>query len=272
MLLNPKLSIITIAFNNKHGLIQTMQSVINQNYANIEYIVIDGGSTDGSKEAIEAVSDKLDYWVCEPDSGIYNAMNKGIKNATGDYLLFLNSGDWFANNDVLNTFMQDLEDYDIIYGNRFDHFPDGKIVEEKFDNIVKFDFLVFESALPHQATIIKRKLFNEIGLYDESLKIVSDWKFFVLAIFKYNFKYLHKDISLVNFDMDGIGTVGTYNDIVKKERQSVIDTYFSNFKYLENESLLTKDLLFYYKYSRFLRVLKMLGLIKKYTYPKSVGF
>ncbi len=88
-----KLSIITINKNNAYGLRKTIQSVINQTYSNIEYIIIDGASTDGSIDVIKKFEDKIDWWASEPDTGIYNAMNKGIKIATGDYCQFLNSGD-----------------------------------------------------------------------------------------------------------------------------------------------------------------------------------
>ncbi len=90
-----KLSIITVNLNNKDGLQKTIDSVISQTFKDFEWIVIDGGSTDGSKELIEKYSDYISYWVSEPDKGIYNAMNKGIKVAKGDYLEFLNSGDIF---------------------------------------------------------------------------------------------------------------------------------------------------------------------------------
>lgn len=266
MSVNPKLSIITIAYNNNQGLIKTMQSVFAQTYSNIEYIVIDGGSSDGSKETLEAVSSKLDFWVSEPDKGIYNALNKGILKAKGEYLLFLNSGDWFFNKEVLSAFMKDLDDYDIIYGNKINYYSDDNFIEEKSPAIVDLYILAFSYSLPHQATIIKRKLFNEMGLYDESLKIVSDWKFNLLAIFKYNYKYLHKDINLVFYDMNGISSNEKHKSLLMKERESVIDANFSNIKHMDKESLLIQKLKFYYKYSRLLRVLKIFGLIKKFDY------
>ena len=263
---NPKLSIITIAYNNKAGLIKTMESVFSQTYKDIEYIIIDGGSTDGSKEVIEAFSDRLNYWVSEHDNGIYNALNKGILKANGEYVLFLNSGDWFLNMDILSLFMNDLDDFDIIYGNKINYFSDDKIIEEKSPTVIDFYILAFSYSLPHQATIIRRKLFTEIGLYDENLKIVADWKFALLAIFKYNYKYLHKDINLVYYDMNGISSNEKLKILQIKERDSVIDAHFSNIKHMDKESLLIQKLKFYYKYSRTLRVLKMLGLIKKFDY------
>ena len=99
----PQLSIITINYNNLAGLQKTFESVFNQTFQDFEYIVIDGGSTDGSKELIEQYHDKIDYWVSEPDSGIYNAMNKGIVRANGEYLQFLNSGDSLLGENILKN-------------------------------------------------------------------------------------------------------------------------------------------------------------------------
>ena len=99
--MKPKFSIITVNYNNLEGLKKTVESVKNQTYQKFEYIVIDGGSYDGSLEFIKDNESLLDYWVSEPDSGVYQAMNKGIEKATGEYLLFLNSGDHFCNTKVL---------------------------------------------------------------------------------------------------------------------------------------------------------------------------
>ena len=266
MLINPKLSIVTINYNNRAGLKKTIESVLQQKFNDLEYIIIDGGSTDGSKELIELNCDKIAYYVSESDNGIYHAMNKGITAATGDYVLFLNSGDWFFNQDILLNFMKDLGDYDLIYGNKINYFSDDKIIVEKSPTVIDLYVLSFTYSLPHQATIIKRKLFSEIGLYDENLKIVSDWKFVLLALFKHNYTYLHKDIDLIYYDMAGISSTEKYNDLQIMERKSVIDAHFTNIKHMDKESLLIQNLKFYYKYSRTLRVLKILGLIKKFEF------
>ncbi len=112
----PKVSIVTVVFNGEKLLEETIQSVINQTYDNVEYIIIDGGSTDGTLDIIKKYEDKIDYWVSEKDNGIYDAMNKGIKVFRGDYINFLNAGDSFVNNDVLtNIFINQGKD-DLIYG------------------------------------------------------------------------------------------------------------------------------------------------------------
>lgn len=176
-----KISIVTINYNNKNGLKRTIESVVFQTYPFIEYIVIDGNSTDGSKEVIEKYKDRISYWVSEPDSGIYNAMNKGVDKATGDYLLFLNSGDSLHSCDSISDCIDYLIDgEDLIMGQVLIQ-PSGIIGwnDLKFP-ITMYDFYVC-GPVPHQACFIKSSLFENIR-YDENLKIVSDWKFFMQAI------------------------------------------------------------------------------------------
>lgn len=176
----PKISIITINYNNADGLRKTIESVKAQNFSDLEYIVIDGGSSDQSVEIIKEYDGYISKWVSEKDNGIYNALNKGIKIATGEYLLFLNSGDHFYNKNVLTNNLEYIDIYDIIV---FDiHFSGfGKDYIFKHPDELHFSFL-FEETFAHQSVFIKRNLFKKIGLYDETLKIVSDWKFFINAI------------------------------------------------------------------------------------------
>ena len=111
-----KLSIITVNFNNVEGLRKTAESIVSQTFQDFEWIVIDGGSTDGSKELIEQYSDRIAYWCSEKDSGIYNAMNKGVRYAKGEYINFMNSGDCFADSSVLSDVSERLLDNVILYG------------------------------------------------------------------------------------------------------------------------------------------------------------
>ncbi len=178
-----KYSIITINYNNREGLRKTIESVINQTYTDFEYIVIDGGSTDGSVEVIQQYADKIGYWVSEPDKGIYNAMNKGIVQAHGDFLIFMNSGDCFYNTHILEN-MANQCTADIIVGRVANADQNGQRTSYsiRIKNASMFHF--FNSTLPHQGSFIKRSLFHN-HLYDETLKIVSDWKFFMeCAVFQ----------------------------------------------------------------------------------------
>lgn len=176
-----KYSIITINYNNCVGLRKTIESVISQSYKDYEFIIIDGGSTDGSRDIIEQYSHSIDYWVSEPDKGVYNAMNKGIRQAKGDYLNFMNSGDTFYDSDVLASIDKVLDDYDIIVGKEFHQDPQTGESATTFlpTRISMVTFIV--SYLPHQSGFIKRSLFED-SLYDENLHIVGDWKFYMQQI------------------------------------------------------------------------------------------
>ena len=112
----PKLSVITINFNNAIGLEKTIKSVIEQKFTDFEFVIIDGDSSDGSKEIIKKYSNKISYWVSEKDKGIYNAQNKGIERAIGEYCLFLNSGDYLVDTTVFQTVFSEKRTQDIIYG------------------------------------------------------------------------------------------------------------------------------------------------------------
>lgn len=221
-----KLSIITINFNNKLGLIKTVESVINQTYQDFEYIIIDGGSTDGSKEYIEEKQAHFDYWVSERDDGIYNAMNKGIKVAKGEYCLFLNSGDYLVRNILpsinLFSFKADIVYFDLKYqGEENEH------VQVYPDNLT-FKYLSTYS-LPHQGSLIKRELFFKFGFYDESFKIISDWCFFLLVLAKYNASYLHVPKIFAHVDRNGISCNPKNDVIVLNERQHVLNSNFAFF-------------------------------------------
>jgi glycosyltransferase involved in cell wall biosynthesis len=260
----PLLSIITINQNDAVGLKKTINSVINQTYTDFEYIIIDGGSTDGSVEIIKENKDHLSHWISEIDKGIYNAMNKGIAAAKGKYLLFLNSGDWLCKSDVLELILQNTDDCDIIYGNQYQYFSDSHIKEEKLPDILTFYNLGYQSSLPHQATLIKRSYIVEKGYYDEKLKIVSDWKFVILSIFKWHCKYKHINHFVTYYNKEGISSDSKYFDLQRQERELVLEKEFQNFSYEKIRGEYSNKLQFYYKYSRLIRVLKILRLLKKF--------
>ena len=228
-----KISIITINYNNLGGLITTISSVKKQTWQEFEYIVIDGGSSDGSKEYIENEDQYIDYWVSEKDSGIFNAMNKGINKAKGEYLLFVNSGDHLFDDTVLEKNHNSIMEKDLIYFNL-------QMVRNGISRITKspaelsFSDL-YTSSLPHPATFIKRELFSKIGMYDESLRIVSDWKFFILALFKFDCSYLKIEDTLSTFYLDGISTLEDNS----YERELVLNQYFK--RYLKDYEYLIEN-------------------------------
>jgi glycosyltransferase involved in cell wall biosynthesis len=222
-----KLSIITINLNNKAGLQKTIESVFTQTFIDYEFIIIDGGSTDGSKELIEKNQNKFVYWVSEKDNGIFNAMNKGIMKASGEYLLFLNSGDYFYDDLVLDEMFRQPLLSDIVYGNVVWK-PAVSFHAGIFPDKVSFEYFSTYS-LPHQASFIRKELFSLVGWYDESHSIISDWLFFLLAIYKFNCSYQHIDKIITVCDTTGLSLEpGNWPRIVEA-RKEMISKYFASF-------------------------------------------
>lgn len=233
---NYLISIITVNFNNSKGLELTIESVVNQTLFDFEYIVIDGGSSDESLDIIKRNENKISFWVSEKDFGVYHAMNKGIKVAKGKYLLFLNSGDHLFDNDIIRKSILDFHDEDIVYFN-------VEIAGNKTSKIVSYpdelrfsDF--YKNGICHQSAFIKRELFEKYGLYDESLLIVSDWKFFILALFKYNCDYKKVNKTLSTYYLGGIST--QTNNF--KERDIVLNEYFKGYLKDYQEFFIQRDL------------------------------
>ncbi|GEL12394.1 Glycosyltransferase, GT2 family [Flavobacterium glycines] len=253
---NKKLTIITINLNNLQGLKRTIEGVFSQTWQEFEYIVIDGGSKDGSAEFLKNQSENIDYWISEPDKGVYNAMNKGIQKAKGEYLLFLNSGDHFYSSDVLKENYNYFKDYDLVSFDLEMVDDNGKRIMSSPYNL-KFSDL-YKGTLPHPATFIKKELFKKIGLYDEKLKIVSDWKFFIIALFKHNCSYLKIKKTLAVFYLDGISSTMDFTS----EREQVLEEHFNGFildyKELEENRL--------YRNNRFI----MLKEIEKSWFGKKI--
>lgn len=187
----PKISIITVNYNHKDGLERTVNSVLSQTYSDLEYIVIDGGSTDGSVAILANFADNADLknvfqYVSEPDKGTYDAMNKGLALATGDYVLFLNSGDVLASSHVLSDVFSQEHRADLIVGRQYQLRNGRKCMAHRIlSEEVNKQFLI-SNTLPHQATFIKRELLQRLGGYDLNFKIVADWVFWYDAIVNHN--------------------------------------------------------------------------------------
>ena len=256
------ISIITINYNNKLGLERTLKSVRNQTYTGFEHIVIDGNSNDGSKDLLNSYKDKFSYCVSETDEGIYNAMNKGIKEAKGDYLFFLNSGDDLLDAKSLEKVAKHLTGEDLIYFNI--NVVEKDVVTEKVIPTNLSFFYLHNDTIPHQSLFLKRNLFNKIGLYDENFTIISDWKFILEALLKHNVSYKHINDVISNFYMGGVSSSEGGFLAMEKERKMVLDKEFP---------VLVNDLKEIHKLNRKLRTLKKsrtlqwlikLGLINKF--------
>ena len=223
-----RLTIITINRNNAAGLEKTMQSVLSQTCKDFEYVVVDGASTDGSVEVIQRFAGQFGErlkWISEPDNGIYNGMNKGIGMASGTYLEFLNSGDCLVSEDVVRRMYEALEkagNPSILYGNMHKDMLDGKILKDRCFAGGEITFLGFyNGTLNHSPAYIRKNLFDKYGLYDESLKIVSDWKWYLQAIILGDEKPAYADIDVVLFDMSGISE--SNKELCKQERRQVLE-------------------------------------------------
>lgn len=252
-------SVITINRNNAAGLEKTMRSVMGQTYRDFEYIIVDGASTDNSVEVIkDLISPTPDpspegegggdseengwrycalsqsalpslsgegqgvrlHWISEPDKGIYNAMNKGVQKATGDYLLFLNSGDCFSQKDVLEKVSKMLNGAEDILVGRVNVVKNGVIAgqseELSVEDLTLFNLYLW--GIPHQAAFIRRELLLAYP-YDEALKINSDWKFFIQTIVLDNVSV--KTVPLLVADYDGEGLSTVHMDWLLEEREKV---------------------------------------------------
>lgn len=212
-----KLSIITVNYNDAEGLERTIQSVISQTFQDFEFIIIDGGSTDDSVDVIRKYENYIDYWVSERDGGIYPGMNKGLRQAKGEYLNFMNGGDCYHSPEVLKNIFALDTDADIITGT---HAENG-LRNVGQGGVTMLD--LYKWAIDHQASFIRR----EVALrhpYDEKYRIVSDWKFFIEALIFDNCTFFYTDTIVVDVDMKGISNTNFALDM--QEREAVLRELF----------------------------------------------
>lgn len=196
-----KITIITVCLNIVDTIRRTCDSIVKQTFRDFQWIVVDGASTDGTLDILKEYTSRIDIFISEPDSGIYNAMNKGIKLAEGEYLLFLNGGDKLTNNEVLDNIVGKLSYYPIITCNLNIINHNGK---KDFTWHPKSNEDFYNNTLPHNSTFILKQLFEKYGFYDENLKICADREFFVKTIVKHKIKYLTCNIDCSDFYTDGI--------------------------------------------------------------------
>ena len=220
------LSIITINYNNLSGLRKTVESVLLQTYDDFEYIIVDGASTDGSQDYLREIEKKWNrptirlHIISEPDKGIYNAMNKGIRMACGEYLQFLNSGDSLVEPTTLKDVFALYRTADVVYGNRIDVYDTGKTEAHQMPQQITAFFLR-NSMISHQASFIRRTLFEKVGMYREDLKYASDWEFYLKAFVQHNATSEYLDKFVVYFDRGGISSNPANREEMVAERTFV---------------------------------------------------
>lgn len=211
-----KLSIITINYNDKLGLEITVNSVISQSYKGIEYIIIDGASTDGSLDVIKSNESQIAIWESEKDQGIYDAQSKGAKKANGEYQLFLNSGDVLATNTIIEEIIPFLEGKEFYYGNLLLD-KNGIIEKHKAPKQIDLDFML-NSTFWHPCVFIKSDLFKRFGYYNMDFKIAGDYEFFIRCLTKPGIETQFIDKFITLFDGDGISNNPKQIDAMNIER------------------------------------------------------
>lgn len=237
-----KFTVITINYNNVEGLRATFDSVFSQTCHDYQYVVIDGGSTDGSKELIEQNADKIDYWVSEKDKGIYNAMNKGVAVATGEYCIFMNSGDCFYDGNVLDSIALELYGEDILVGNVYQ--PDRKTRMSPPPTREISLYHLYSGAIPHQGAFIKTSLLRKTP-YDETLKIAADWKFFIQTIIFDNCSFRYIDVDVAVYDTEGLSSRSPIK--MRKEKDAVLTELLpprvlADYRFMKDSECLTQTL------------------------------
>ena len=223
----PLITVVTVCYNAVNELEKTMLSVLNQTYDNIEYIVIDGGSKDGTVDIIKKYADRLAYWVSEPDKGIYDAMNKGIKAATGEWINFMNAGDLFVDNNIISKLLNatsDSGDIRIIRGNIFRIYPKFKVKSVGVTQQIPSLIDMFDNTFHHQACLIQTSLFKDYGLYSLDYKLISDWKFFFDCTVLHHVKSTYVDITVAEFQMNGASTNHSY--LYRDERRNYLKSLY----------------------------------------------
>ena len=206
----PLISVVTICYNAKNDLEKTILSVLSQTYQDIEYIIIDGGSTDGTVDIIHKYSERLFYWISEPDKGIYDAMNKGMDRATGSWINFMNAGDTFCDNEVIKNIFgyNDLSDYSVIYGDCYV----SKLNQLQYLKASSMKKVHVQMPFCHQSSFIRKTRLR----FSIDLKIAADYQM-IYEYYRMNgissFLYISKPISV--FDATCIST--TNNNLLQKE-------------------------------------------------------
>lgn len=257
-----KLSVVTINYNNAAGLRKTIESIIPYRSDDVEYIIIDGGSSDGSVDHIKEYAGEIDYWISEPDKGIFNAMNKGMKQAKGDYLLFINSGDTLKQDISFDKILAHLNGEGMIYFNiemaysdALEHFGDT------YPDRLDFKFFA-ERSLPHQASFIKRDTLLEYGGYDENMKIGADWAFSVDAVCLKGYTYKHVDDCFSVYFLDGLSSMSENYNLLWEEKRQHIEKNYPLYYSLYQEWREKKNELYKLKTSVSVRYLKKIGLLR----------
>ena len=225
-----KISVITVCRNAEKTIEKTILSVISQTYFDIEYIIIDGASADNTVNIIEKYKNKISYFVSEPDSGIYDAMNKGIKASSGDYLFFLNADDTFLHNNVIKLVADKISKNpaEFVWGDlAFLDKRSGKFYIKKQDKLNKMYLL--KNTPPQPALFFKKSVFDKVGLFNINYKIVSDHEFILKALLEYKVSYKYVGFPITIFNIGGIST-NPAGAMHNKEKMEMLSQFYTPFE------------------------------------------
>jgi glycosyltransferase involved in cell wall biosynthesis len=261
-----KLSVITICFNEKDTISQTIESVLNQSFTDYEYIIIDGNSNDGTYDIIRGYFNHFKKIVSEPDNGIFDAMNKALDFAEGDYIFFLNAGDILVNKNVFENIFSKSNSEDIIYGDVIFKYASGIMMRRKSPRILSPQYF-FVDSLNHQTTFMNRKLMTEIGHFDTSLKITADYDVILNAVFDKKCSTCYVSLPVTYFNLSGISSNPEFFMLQNKERLICLKRYFSEkeIKKMEKWRILN-DLI--HKKTRYSYFLFLSIISKRFLYGK----
>lgn len=213
----PLITVITVCLNESASIERTLSSMLQQQRSNVEWIVFDGRSTDGTLEKLQTVQNEITYLHSGPDGGIYPAMNQAVQHATGEYLFFLNGGDTLMNPDVFSQFTASQPHADLITGDVEVAFPDGKTQYRPAEEIEALKDRLYWRSLPHISTFIRRELFLKLQGYDLSYAICADWEFFLRACLK-GATFLRWDYPVGRFYYDGLSASFSSNLLIRNEK------------------------------------------------------
>jgi len=238
-----KISIITVCRNAERVIERTIRSVLDQDYATIEYIIIDGASTDQTMQIVRQWEARISRVISEPDIGIFDAMNKGVQNASGDFLLFLNAGDFLIHSSAISSVVRlirekGLHEVDVISARLLVYNPNGEARIWTPRRASQLSF--YHGSLPHPSTFQNKKAFHKIGLFDPCLKIAGDYEWFVRG-FANALQFHILDILTTVFINDGISASIEWNSTQRKEIELVRARYFSHRFWLNIGRFLRKN-------------------------------